>query len=188
MKTFISAALTADGYIAKETNHAAFWTSKEDKKRFVELTKRAGVVVMGLTTFRTLGKPLKGRTNIVYSPEAFEGETKTYGTGEIAGADVSTTETKGETETIVERTTDSPADLLKKLENRGFKEVAICGGASIYNMFMKSGLVETLYLTIEPIMFGKGIRLFNDDMEHKLTLKNCVQTEGGSLLLEYDVN
>jgi len=53
---------------------------------------------------------------------------------------------------------------------------------------MKSGLVETLYLTIEPIMFGKGIRLFNDDMEHKLTLNGCEKTEGGSLLLEYKVN
>jgi len=180
MKCFIIAAMTADGYIAKETNHAAFWTSKEDKKRFVEITRRAGVVVMGLITFKTLGKPLKNRLNIVYSPNSFEGETR------IVNGNANTI---GEsTETIVERTTDSPADLLAKLEKRGFKEVAICGGASIYNMFMKSGLVETLYLTIEPIMFGKGIRLFNDDMEHKLTLNGCEKTEGGSLLLEYKVN
>ena len=173
MKCFIIAALTADGYIAKETNHAAFWTSKEDKKRFVEITRRAGVVVMGLTTFKTLGRPLPKRLNVIYSVEPLDNSAKPK---------------DGDTETIVETTKDSPADLLAKLEARGFKTIAICGGASIYNMFMKSGLVDTLYLTIEPIIFGKGIRLFNDDMHHQLTLKSCVQTEGGSLLLEYRVN
>ena len=173
MKCFIIAAVTADGYIAKETNHAAFWTSKEDKKRFVEITKRAGVVVMGLTTFKTLGRPLPKRLNMIYSPEPL---------GDIAKPK------DGNIETVVETTTDTPHDLLLKLEARGFKEVAICGGASIYNMFMKSGLVDSLYLTIEPIIFGKGIRLFNDDMHHQLTLKSCEKTDGGSLLLEYSVN
>jgi len=68
MKTFIIAALTADGYIGKNAKHAAMWTSKEDKKRFIEITKRAGVIVMGQNTWQTLGKPLKDRLNIVYSP------------------------------------------------------------------------------------------------------------------------
>ena len=69
MTCFITAALSADGYIAKDSAHAAFWTGKEDKKRFIDITKRAGVVVMGLNTYKTLGKPLKGRVNIVYSPD-----------------------------------------------------------------------------------------------------------------------
>ncbi|MCL5782229.1 MAG: dihydrofolate reductase, partial [Patescibacteria group bacterium] len=59
MKCFIIAALSADGYIARDEHHPAFWTSKEDKKRFVELTKRAGVVIMGSTTYTTIARPLK---------------------------------------------------------------------------------------------------------------------------------
>ncbi|MFA6295209.1 MAG: dihydrofolate reductase family protein [Candidatus Paceibacterota bacterium] len=164
MKTFIIAALTADGYIGKHSTHAAMWTSKEDKKRFIEITKRAGVIIMGQNTWKTLGKPLKDRLNIVYSPTPLEGITEG-----------------------VEVTIKSPTDLLKDLENRGFKEVAICGGSQIYTMFMKSGLVDTLYLTIEPIVFGDGMRLFKEDMDFKLKLISCVQTENGSLLLEYKV-
>jgi len=164
MKTFIIAALTADGYIGKHSTHAAMWTSKEDKKRFIEITKRAGVIIMGQNTWKTLGKPLKDRLNIVYSPTPLEGITEG-----------------------VEVTIKSPADLLKELEDRGFKEVAICGGSQIYTMFMKSGLVDTLYLTIEPIVFGDGMRLFKEDMDFKLKLVSCVQTEGGTLLLEYKV-
>ena len=67
MEVFILAAQTADGFIAKNHTHAATWTSKEDKQRFVELTKDAGVIVMGSTTFKTLPKPLKNRLNVVYS-------------------------------------------------------------------------------------------------------------------------
>lgn len=162
MKCFIIAALTADGFIAKDENHAAFWTSKEDKKRFVELTRHAGVVVMGSTTYKTLPRPLKERINIVYTrSKTFEG---------------------------AETTQDSPAELLKKLEARGLKEVAICGGASIYTMFMQAKVVDRLYLTIEPTLFGKGIKLFNEDMHTHLHLVNTAQTDGGTLLLEYKVN
>lgn len=164
MICFIIAAMSADGYIAKDANHAAFWTSKEDKKRFVEITKRAGVVVMGQNTYKTLGRPLKERVNIVYSPE------------KIPGAEG------------IEITSKPPRELLADLAARGFKEVAICGGSQIYSMFMESGVVSKLYLTIEPIIFGAGMKLFNKDIHYQLTLKSSAQTDGGALLLEYHVN
>lgn len=161
MKVFIIAAQTLDGFIAKETNHPAFWTSKEDKHRFVELTKRAGVCVMGSTTFKTLPRPLKERVNIVYSrSHEFEG---------------------------AETTNKNPIDLIKDLEERGFNEVAICGGSHIYNMFLKAGVVDTIYLTIEPLIFGTGISIFNEPMDIHLELKSHEKTEAGTLLLEYKV-
>lgn len=161
IKAFIIAAESADGFIAQEENHPAFWTSKEDKKRFVDLTSRAGVVVMGSTTFKTLPRPLKERVNIVYSKsQQFEG---------------------------AEMTSDDPITLLQKLEARGFKEVAICGGSSIYTMFAKAGVVDTIYLTIEPLCFGTGIALFNEPMNLQLELVSEDKTEGGTVLLEYKV-
>lgn len=161
MRAFIIAAMTADGYIARNEHHAAFWTSKEDKRRFVELTKRAGVVIMGSTTHETLPRPLKERVNIVYShSKKFEG---------------------------AETTQKPPHELLKELEERGFKEAAICGGSHIYTMFMKARVVDTLFLTIEPVVFGTGIRLFNEDLHYQLKLVSAGQGEAGSLLLEYRV-
>jgi len=163
MNIFIISALTTDGYIAKNSTHAALWTSKADKKRFVEITKRAGVVIMGLNTWQTLGKPLKDRLNIVYSPNPLPPMEN------------------------LETTTLPPAELIKSLEARGIKDVAICGGSMIYTMFMKSGLVSKLYLTIEPVVFGDGMRLFKEDMDFKLKLTKCEQVEGGTLLLDYEV-
>lgn len=162
IKAFLIAAVTADGFIAKDTNHPAFWTSKEDKKRFVELTKRAGVVIMGSTTYATLPRPLKERVNIVYS------KTKKFDNAET--------------------TQKAPLELLQELESRGFKEVAICGGSKIYTMFMKAKVVDRIFLTIEPLMFGKGITLFNEDLQYHLNLISANQAENGALLLEYKVD
>lgn len=161
MQVFIIAAITADGFIAKDEKHSAFWTSKDDKRRFVELTKRAGVVVMGSNTYTTLPRPLKERINIVYSKsKTFEG---------------------------AETTQKSPVELLQELEGRGFKEVAICGGSQIYTMFLKAGVVNRIFLTIEPLLFGKGISILNESINQPLTLVSANQGENGSLLLEYKI-
>ncbi len=163
LRPFLIVAMTADGFIAKSTDHAAYWTSREDKKRFVELTKRARAVVMGSRTFKTLPRPLKERQNIVYSrKEKFVGEN-------------------------VETTTESPLELMRRLEDQGYTEVAICGGSNIYTQFMKAKIIEKMYLTIEPIIFGTGIRLFEEELNFQLKLLKSETTEGGTLLLEYQV-
>ncbi len=164
IKVFLIAAMSADGFIAKDAQHSPMhWSSKADKKRFVELTKKAGVVVMGSSTYKTIGQPLKERLNIVYS--------------------------KNQTFPDVEMTNKSPIELITDLENRGFKEVAICGGSHIYTMFMKAAVVDYVYLTIEPIFFGKGMTIFNEDLKYSLKLQSSQVSEStGTLLLEYKVD
>jgi dihydrofolate reductase len=58
MKTVIVAAITADGFIGRTSDHLADWTGKADKKLFVQVTKEAGAMVMGSRTFATIGGPL----------------------------------------------------------------------------------------------------------------------------------
>lgn len=160
MNIFIIAALTADGFIAKDAGHLASWTSKADKKRFVELTKKAGVMVMGSKTFKTIGKALPGRRTIVYSSQK-----------DILGG--------------VEVTSEDPKILIERLKKEGYTSIAICGGSSIYSLFMESGLVNKMYLTIEPLVFGKGLTLFNKEINASFTLTSVLQ-EDSTLLLEYD--
>ena len=124
-------------------------------------------MIMGLNTFQTFPSPLKDRLHIVYSPEP----------------DAS----KNNIEGVVEYTKDSPADLIKSLSDRGFTEIAICGGSTIYTMFIKSGLVDTLYLTTEPILFGEGMGIFKESLDIKLELVNLEKTETGTILSEYKV-
>jgi dihydrofolate reductase len=163
ISTFIIAAVSKDGFIARNAKDNPFnWTSEEDKESFISLTKDAGVVIVGSKTFETFPRPLRDRLNIVYSRSwKFEGEN-------------------------VETTSDKPRALLGKLERRGYKKAAIIGGAEIYNMFFESGMVSKIYLTVEPIEFGTGIPFFKGNIEDRFKLVKEKTVGSGTLFKEYE--
>ncbi|MDE2188150.1 MAG: dihydrofolate reductase [Patescibacteria group bacterium] len=168
--TSLIVATSKDGFIArdKDKDPSTIWTSHEDKKRFVELSKRIGTIVLGLNTFNTFPhdengnpKPLKGRRHIIYADR------------EIAP------------HPDVEVTTDKPEVLLEKLNDRGIKEVAIAGGASIYRMFLDTNLVDTIYMTVEPIEFGSGVPFYKGNIEERFKLVKEEIVGNGTIFREY---
>jgi dihydrofolate reductase len=165
MKVLLLASLTVDGLIGRHNLHLANWSSAEDKQFFVKTTKKAGTIIMGSNTFDTIGKPLPGRKTILYAKEP---EKYVYDN--------------------VETTSEDPKLLIKRLNLQGVKTVVICGGASIYNYFMSSGVVDELYLTIEPVIFGEGLRLFSSELNINLTLISVKKINQNTILVHYKVN
>ncbi|MDR3558180.1 MAG: dihydrofolate reductase family protein [Candidatus Pacebacteria bacterium] len=166
----IIVATSKDGFIARarDVDPSTAWTSREDKKRFVELSKRIGTLILGLNTFETFPrdehgnvKPLKGRHHIVYADRDIP-----------IGPDV-------------EATMDKPDVLLKKLSDRGVKEAAVVGGASIYRMFLDADLVDTIYMTVEPVEFGTGLPFFNGNLEERFKLVKEENVGNGTIFKEY---
>jgi len=164
VKTFIIAAVTADGFIGRDANHLANWTGTADKKLFVDLTKQAGVIVMGSRTFQTIGRALPGRRTIVYTnrPDAITAEG-------------------------VETTAEDPAKLVARLRAEGAHGLAVCGGTSIYSLFMAAGVVDELYLTVISRLFGTGVRLFNEELDTVLELTEAKQLDAKTALQHYTV-
>lgn len=184
MNVFLIAAISLDGQIAQAPDQVSTaWTSKEDHKFFVQRTKQAGAMVFGSSTFRTFNRLLPGRANIVYTRdvEKFRG-TVAFEVVEI------TNETKSLEKTdVLYATALTPMELVTVLEKSGIAELAVCGGSSVYALFMKAGVVQTLYITLEPVAFGKGVPLFSEGMNVKLELKNLTKLSEQTLLLEYGV-
>lgn len=171
MNVFIIASLTADGFIAKDsTQISVSWTSKEDKQRFVRLSKEARVIVMGSKTFATLPKPLKERLNVVYTRDPDKARSQ-----------------QAEQFDNLEFTNLPPSELIQSLKERGYTSVAICGGSEIYSNFMESGVVEKLYLTYEPVLFGSGISLFSKPLDQRLELVSFEKTDLGTIFAEYNL-
>ncbi len=162
MKVTLIAALTADGFIARDTHELANWTGSEDKKLFVQLTKRAGVMIMGRTTFETIGRALPGRKTIVYSHRVLNVPE-------------------------VEVTSESPVELIRRLDHDGYDEVAICGGAAVYTQFMQAQVITDLYLTVIPCLFGTGINLFSQALEVQMRLVESQKLSDNVLSLHYEV-
>lgn len=161
--TLIMAA-TLDGKIAKNSNHLANWTSPEDKKIFVEISREFGLIMMGSKTFNTFGSPLKNRLNVVFSEKE-----------EISQDGVLWV--KGE-----------PENILEKLENMGYKKALLGGGAGLNTMFLKKKLINEIILTIEPKIFGSGISLFNEEFDINLELLEIKKINNNSYQVKYKVN
>jgi dihydrofolate reductase len=139
MNTKLVMVLTTDGAIGRDSKHTPMgWTSAEDKKLFQQLTKEAGVLIMGENTYQTIGSPLPGRLNIVLTYEKHEDQP---GVLEYKQGDVK--------------------EILKELESRGFTQVIIAGGTFVNSLFLKENLIDEIQITIEPKIFGSGLRLFD---------------------------
>jgi len=156
-------ALSADGKIAKDKNQLANWTSPEDKKLFVTESKKHGVVMMGENTFNTFPAPLPNRLNVVFSenPKPDYDNVK-YVSGE-------------------------PEKVLIELEQLGYKSALLGGGCFLNSLFLKNKLISEIVLTIEPVIFGQGLPLFDCETSAKLELKALEKLNDNTFAAKYAV-
>jgi dihydrofolate reductase len=158
-------AITADGKIAKSSDHFPDWTSKEDKKIFAEISKECGVVMMGEKTFATFPSPLKDRLNVVFT------------------LDTNKPEIEG-----VKWVTGEPELILAELEKMGYSTALLGGGAFLNTMFLEKKLIDEVIITIEPKIFGAGMGLFNGDFNVNLNLLDVKKINDNAIVLKYKVS
>lgn len=64
----------------------------------------------------------------------------------------------------------------------------VCGGGKLNAAFMKENLIDEIYLDVEPVVHGKGIRLFADaDFEAKLKLLGTNKFSKNEIQMHYRV-
>lgn len=166
MKVSLLMAQTLDGRIAKDANHFPDWTESADKKFFRARTKEAGIMIFGKTTFETLPGILPGRLSVVMSRNAEEWE---------------------EREENLIFTSLCPKEILKKLEKRGFKSPIVAGGTTINSLFARENLIDEVIVTISPLVFGKGLGVFNETVEMDLQLEKVEKIGENTLATWYSV-
>lgn len=165
LRVIAIAAQTLDGFIARDSEQPANWSSREDKKSFAAATKDSGVVVMGRKTFDTIKKPLPSRLNLVLTstPNKF-----------VTIPD------------LLEFVDDSPPEVIQGLKGRGFESVFVIGGAQTYTEFLKYQLLNELWITIEPLVFGEGISIFTEPFYNVQSfLSQVVQLSEETIQLRY---
>jgi len=165
MKVILLMALTADGMIARGSMELVDWTGKADKKYFVDITRKAGVMIMGSKTFDTIGKVLPGRKNIVMTRD----KTRI-----------------SEDEDLI-FTHQTPEQVIKDLTTQGFQSAALIGGSVINTLFMKKKLIDEIHITMVPRIFGKGLSLFQKSLDIQLELMDASGIDKGRVLLKYRV-
>ncbi len=147
IKIVLMMASTVDGKIAKDKDHFANWTSKEDKKLFVDESKKHGVILMGENTFKTFPGPLPKRLNVVfsYNENPRQIDNLKYVSGE-------------------------PEKVIKELEDMGYNSALLGGGANLNSLFLRKKLISEIMISYEPKLFGSGLSIFSEihDIDLKL--------------------
>ncbi len=166
MKLILLMAVTVDGMIARDDAHFPDWTGRADKRLFVEVTKKAGVIIVGSKTFDTIGKPLPQRLMVVMT----RNRARRSRWDNLIFTDM------------------PPPELLADLERRGHRQAVLAGGATINDLFARCDLIDEIRITISPLIFGRGISLFNSEHDLALNLKAVQPLEGDLVHLIYEVN
>jgi dihydrofolate reductase len=68
---------------------------------------------------------------------------------------------------------------------RGRARCALLGGTRLYTEACSSGLMDELWMTLEPLAFGEGVRLFATPVDFRFELASSLTLEGGTMLLKY---
>lgn len=174
MKVTMVMLASVDGKITKgDSQNIYTWSSIEDQERFFSLIKKNNLIVMGRATYdasQPVIKIEKDKLRIVLTrrPKKYLNQT-----------------IKGQ----LEFTDESPEKLVKRLSLLGYKKILLVGGATINGLFLKQNLVDELYLTIEPKIFGIGKNMVKEQfLNTSLQLVSIKKINKiGTLLLKYAV-
>ena len=166
MITRLVMVMTADGVIAKNSDHNPMdWTSAEDKALYQATSKKAGVTVMGQSTYDAIGSPLPGRLNVVLTKEE-----------------------RKDIPNELEHMQGEPEKILEHIKSRGFEMCLISGGTFVNSMFLEANLIDEIQITLEPKLFGSGLRLFDKiDINKNLELIEFKKLNDNTINLIYKV-
>jgi dihydrofolate reductase len=165
MHISLMVAITVDGKIARDADHFPDWTGKADKRLYVDITKKAGVMIMGSTTFDTIGRVLPDRKTIVMTRNPNR---------------------QSDRDDLV-FTQASPERIIADLEAQGYQAAVVVGGSKINQLFAEKGLIDELILTVSPYIFGSGLSIFAGTLDLKLALKKFWLLDENTLCLRYGV-
>lgn len=172
MKVILIFVSTLNGKITRgDDPEVRHWSSKSDQQYYSEVWKNSRLIVMGSNTWNDNVISLSRNRLIV----VMTGQPSLYRDREIPHQ--------------LEFTDNSPTELVAKFRNSGTEQMTVVGGPLLATSFLKDSLIDELWLTIEPRLFGKGINLISESaLDIRLRLIDLVKAnEEGTLITKYSV-
>ena len=94
-----------------------------------------------------------------------------------------------ETSGQLEFTDESPVELTARFKKKGYEQMLVVGGPHVATSFLREQLIDELWLTFEPKIFGSGGNFVTDgklDIDLRLITYAKVN-EQGTIIAKYAV-
>ncbi len=172
MKIILIFVSTLDGKVIKWGEpHVSSWSSHQDQDYYKNVLNESRLIVMGSNTFNAdTFKPSENHQLIIMTRHRDK-----YKNLEVPGQ--------------LEFTSEPPVDLTARFRSKGHKQMLVVGGPHVATSFLKEQLIDELWLTIEPKIFGTGGNFATDvNLDISLRLLHFEKVnEKGTLITKYVV-
>jgi len=167
MKITLYMAISVNGFIAKPS-HNTPWT-EEEFESYSNKVKEVGNLIIGKTTF-----------DLMYEKKIFTDLDEPF-----VVVLTSSEEKPPREKTVYVKTFE---DAVKTLRRQGFSSLLVGGGGQTDTAALESGMIEELYVDVEPLVFGEGIPLFSSSETNlKLKLVDTKRIGASGMQLHYQV-
>jgi dihydrofolate reductase len=173
MKIILAMVLSVDGKSTKHDLPDQSWASSEDQKHLSKLVSENNLILMGGRTYELAKshiKPSEAKLRIVvtHNPEKFSAD-------KIDGQ--------------LEFVNGSVREIVGDLEDKGYKQMLLLSGENLNKEFFENNLIDEIYLTVEPKIFGSGKGVVAEsNLDINLQLMEIEKlNEQGTLLFHYKV-
>lgn len=166
---------TVNGKITRGNDTDIYrWTSKEDADFFFSFLRKHRLIVMGSNTYEAVKSKIKLTTDQLRI--VLTGYPEKYKENDVEGK--------------LEFRKISPVKLVNEMKKKGYETLLLVGGRKVNKAFFEANLVNELYITIEPRLFGIGKPVVAQGVfEVTLTLVSSkILNKEGSILLHYLVS
>jgi dihydrofolate reductase len=167
MKISLIWVQSIDGYIAVDQNDQLNWRSRDDRVFFYRKSKEIQNIVLGGKSYLAMPeKVFETRKWFVFTRDA----------------------SKYKQRDNVSFHSEDIESFIRNLEDQDIKEILVIGGAEIFSMFLNSGKFNDLYITIAPVVLGKGLKI-NIDLDNlNVKLIETIALNEKEVVLHYTSN
>ena len=162
-------AMSLDGYIA-DADDGFDWIDVDPEIDFAELSAQFDTYLIGRRTFEVVGEPkLPAAADSKFYVFSESLRQRDHANVCIVGEDW--------------------AELVRSLRRMEGKDIWLFGGGGLFGSLCNEGLVDTVELSVMPIILGRGVPLVSGLSSHvKLILMDQrVYQKTGTVVLKYEV-
>ena len=168
------AVISLDGCLTRhDAAGATGWASPEDQDRYRTLSRACDAHIFGAGTYRDHRDAFRQGVTPAIRKVVLTRDSTAFADDVVPGQ--------------LEFSAEAPAVLIARLAAEGHRRCAILGGGAIYGQYLGAGVVDELHLTVEPLVFGNGVRLAGDaPIDAGFRLRDVERLNESTLFLTYD--
>jgi dihydrofolate reductase len=170
MKVILYMAISINGLITRGSGDDSDWVTDTDWGEFYRLAKKCKIMVMGRRTYEIWGDdfPCERVVNVVMTSKK------------------NLLSQKSPKNVIF--TSKSPKEVVEMAKKKGFSKLFLIGGMKLNTSFFQDNLIDEIYLSIHPLLFGKGMKIMREvNYEKSLKLLGVKKLSENLVQLHYKV-